>query len=122
MMNLKYTNIIRVIFLTLFLSLATYAKSTSTISYNANSIGASVRSDSLAMAGYYFSQGMKLYKEEKFKECISYFENAYNLDTLLYIDSRPQVLTYISMWIGNAKRRAGIKIEEKSEYTFIKNG
>lgn len=100
-------------------SLSIYAQSISSISYNANSIKKTELSDSLAMSEYYFSQGMKLYKKEKFKESISYFENAYNLDSLLYIDSRPQVLTYISMWIGNAKRRAGIKIEEKYTPEYI---
>ena len=121
MMNLKKNKIIRLLFMTFFFlaSLSIYAKSISAISYNANSIEESVISDSLAMSEYYFSQGMKLYKKEKFKESISYFENAYNLDTLLYIDSRPQVLTYISMWIGNAKRRAGIKIEEKYTPEYI---
>ena len=93
-------------------SLSIYAQSISSISYNANSIKKTELSDSLAMSEYYYTQGMKLYKREKFKESISCFEKAYSLDSLLYIDSRPQILTYISMWIGNAKRRAGIKVEQ----------
>lgn len=120
-MRFKLFTFIRLLFLKFIIitSLIINAKSISSIVPNVNSIQKIELRDSLAISENYFYQGKKLYERNKFKESISFFEKAYKLDSLLYFESRPQILTYVGMWIGNAKRKAGISIEKKLEPEYI---
>ena len=120
-MQFKLFTVVRLLFFAFIISksLIINAKSISSIFPNANSIQKIELSDSLSISENLFYKGKKLYERNKFKESISFFEKAYKLDSLLYFESRPQILTYVGMWIGNAKRKAGISIEKKLEPEYI---